>query len=148
MSSNNCLTSAEVVRQFIERVRSGREPRASAELMAPNILSHQIVSGKAKVIERTPANYQEHIEEFLAAYGQYDLTIEEFLSDGDKVYVRWRQTGRHLGEILGYAPTGLPLVWVGSAVYKVLDGKIVEYWIQQENKGLLEQLRNQLYANQ
>jgi len=146
MSSNNCHTPAEVVRQFFERVRSGREPCASAELMAPKILAHQIISGKVQVIERTPSNYQQHIEELLESYGQYDLTIEEFLSDGDKVYVRWRQTCRHLEEILGYAPTGLPLESDGSDVYKVFDGKIVEYWILQENYGLLEELRNQLSA--
>ncbi|HDX8379922.1 TPA: ester cyclase [Aeromonas salmonicida] len=66
--------------------------------------------------------------------------IEEFLAQGEKVYVRWRQEGRHLGNILGYEPTGLTLSTVGSAVYRVSGKKIVEYWIQQENQGLHNQL--------
>ncbi len=135
------MSPLEVVRQFVERVRSGREPAAASQLMAPKVLAHQVVSGQSTVIERGPQNYTEHIEEFLAAYGPYEFAIEELLSQGDKVYVRWRQSGRHIGTILGYAPTGKPLVSVGSAVYRVNDGQIVEYWIQQENYGLEKQLR-------
>lgn len=130
-----------VVRQFVERVRSGLEPEAACELMAPVVKAHQVVSGKPSMVERSPANYAEHIGEFLDAYGQYQLQIEEFMSAESKVYVRWRQVGRHMGTILGYAPTGRELVTVGSAVYRVESGRIVEYWIQQENAGLEAQLK-------
>lgn len=111
-------------------------------LLAPAVKAHQVVSGKPLAVHRSPENYVEHIREFLHSYGQYQLQIEEFLSCGDKVYVRWRQTGHHIGTILGYAPTGRELITVGSAVYRVEAGRIVEYWIQQENSGLEAQLRN------
>ena len=133
----------EVVRGFIDRVRSGKSPELSAQYLAPVVIAHQIVSGVPEIIERTPENYRLHVEEFLKTYGSYELFIEEFLVQGNKVYVRWRQEGRHLGSILGFEPTGLKLSIVGSAVYRVSGKKIVEYWIQQENQGL----RNQLEEN-
>ncbi|MCY9822888.1 ester cyclase [Aeromonas media] len=134
------MSVEEVVRGFIEHVRSGKKPELAVQYLAPVVVAHQIVSGVSEAIERTPENYRLHVEEFLEAYGDYELFIEEFLAQGEKVYVRWRQEGRHLGNILGYEPTGLTLSTVGSAVYRVSGNKIVEYWIQQENQGLHNQL--------
>jgi predicted ester cyclase len=90
---------------------------------------------------RTPADYTEHVHEFLTCYGQCDFTVQDMLCDDDKVYVRWQQIGQHLTEIMGFQPTGKTLSTVGSAVYRGVDDKIVEYWIQQENQGLFTQLR-------
>ena len=66
--------------------------------------------------------------------------IEELIAAGDRVFVRWRQTGRHLGSIDGETPSGCPLVELTSAVYRVKGGRIVEYWIQMDRKGLELQL--------
>ncbi|MEH6396685.1 MULTISPECIES: ester cyclase, partial [Gammaproteobacteria] len=138
------MSVEEVVRGFIEQVRSGKNPDLVDQYLAPVVVAHQIVSGISEAIERTPENYREHVEEFLEAYGNFDLTIEEFLVQGQKVYVRWRQDGRHEGVIYGYEPTGLELSTVGSAVYRVSENRIAEYWIQQENQGLREQLEENL----
>ncbi|MCW8349186.1 ester cyclase [Vibrio sp. ZSDZ65] len=51
---------------------------------------------------------------------------------------------RHKGVVYGYEPTGLELSTVGSAVYRVSENQIAEYWIQQENQGLREQLEANL----
>ncbi|MCZ8499672.1 ester cyclase [Vibrio lentus] len=76
-------------------------------------------------MERTPENYREHVEEFLEAYGNFDLKEKKsFLVQGAKVHVRWRQEGRHEGVIYGYEPTGLELSTVGSAVYRVSENQI------------------------
>lgn len=138
------MSVEEVVRGFIEQVRSGQKPELVNQYLAPVVVAHQIVSGVSEAIERTPENYRIHVEEFLEAYGSFELTIEEFLVQGQKAYVRWRQDGRHEGAIYGYQPTGLTLSTVGSAVYRVSDNQIVEYWIQQENQGLREQLETNL----
>ncbi|EMN6212293.1 ester cyclase [Vibrio vulnificus] len=138
------MSVEEVVRGFIEQVRSGKNPSSVHQYLAPVVVAHQIVSGVSEAIERTPENYRVHVEEFLEAYGNFELSIEEFLVQGQKVYVRWRQNGRHEGTIFGYEPTGLKLSTVGSAVYRVSESRIVEYWIQQENQGLREQLEANL----
>lgn len=136
------MSAKEVVRKFVTRVRGGVAPREAALYLAPQVRANQVVSAvPGEVVMRSPDNYRQHVEDFLALFGPFRLELEELLADGDKVYARWRQYGHHLAEIDGFAPTGLPLITVGSAVYRVLDGKIVEYWIQQENTGLLAQLQ-------
>lgn len=131
-----------VVSGFINNVRSGKSPETAPMYMAAKIKAHQVVSGEEELVIRTPENYTEHIHEFLACFGQYHFEVQDMLCDGNKVYVRWKQSGKHLKSILGFEPTGKPLETLGSAVYLVENGLIVEYWIQQENQGLLTQLQN------
>ena len=131
---------AAVVRTFFDVVRSGCDPDGAAAFMAPRVVAHQLTSEGEGTVERTPAEYAAHVREMLAAYGQFRLELTEVLADGDRVYVRWRQTGIHRREIDGFVPTGLPLVEIASAVYRVAEGRIAEYWIQIDREGLRTQL--------
>jgi len=128
------------VRQFIELVRSGRDPDAVSGYFAPVVQAHQMTSEGETTVARTPAEYAGHVRGFKEAFGDYRFDVDEFIAQGDRVYVRWRQRGSHLGSIDGEAPTGAPLTEIGSAVYRVVDGRIVEYWIQLDRKGLEVQL--------
>lgn len=130
----------EVVRRFFEEVRSGRNPDSAAELMADRVLAHQVTAEEPKTLERTPQDYAEHVREMKEAYGDFRLKLQELLVQEDRVYVRWQQMGAHVGEIDGFAPTGLPIVQLASAVYRVEAGKIAEYWIQIDQAGLRVQL--------
>ncbi|MFD6508588.1 ester cyclase [Bacillus sp. NPDC060175] len=134
------MTPEQIVRKFFEEVRSGNNPDYSNQLMAEKVLAHQIVSEEEQTVCRTPEDYAEHVREMIEVYGNFSLEIQEFLVQGSKVYVRWKQVGMHLGEIDGYQPTGLPIIQIASAVYRVEDGKIAEYWIQIDRSGIQNQL--------
>lgn len=131
---------AAVVRGFMAEVRSGRDPDAAARYFAPTVAAHQVIAEGGTTVHRTPANYAAHVREFLALFGPFEFRVEELIAQGDRVYVRWRQQGRHLGSVNGETPTGAPLTEISSAVYRVRDGQIVEYWIQTDRKGLEVQL--------
>ncbi|PGZ07093.1 polyketide cyclase [Bacillus cereus] len=134
------MTPEQIVRKFFEEVRSGNNPDYSNQLMAEKVLAHQIVSEEEQTVCRTPEDYAEHVREMIEVYGNFSLEIQEFLEQGSKVYVRWKQVGMHVGEIDGYQPTGLPIIQIASAVYRVEDGKIAEYWIQIDRSGIQNQL--------
>jgi predicted ester cyclase len=131
---------ARVVQGFLDVVRSGRQPGAVARYFAPQVRAHQVTSEGEATVVRTPAEYAAHVMEFITLFGPFDFQVIERLADGDRVYVRWRQRGRHLGSINGERPTGEPLTEISSAVYRVENGRIVEYWIQTDRKGLDVQL--------
>lgn len=144
MAQNNTKESKsakDIVQHFLEDVRSGQHPEKASEYMADTVLAHQINSENPVTVKRTPANYTAHIQEFLSMFGKYQFEVTEILSEGDKVYVRWIQQGKHLADIDGYKATGLPLVEYTSAVYRVIDGKIAEYWLQSDRLGFEEQLK-------
>ena len=139
------MENKEIVRQFLEQVRSGKFPEKAVLFMADSILAHQMNSENQTTVIRTPRNYSEHIEEFVTLFGNFTFEITELIADEDKVYTRWKQIGNHLTEIDGYKPTGKPLIEVASCVYRLENGKIVEYWIQIDRLGFENQLKtNQL----
>jgi predicted ester cyclase len=135
-----------VVRDFFAVVRSGHAPERAADFLAPAVIAHQVnAEDEAAAVQRSPANYAAHVREMKAAYGEFTIEISELITQGDRVYVRWRQEGTHVGEVDGFAPTHKRIVEVASAVYRVRAGMIVEYWIQIDRAGLRAQLeRNQV----
>jgi predicted ester cyclase len=133
--------SKAIVKAFLEEVRSGKTPEKAYLYMAQTVLAHQMNAENETTVTRTPGEYASHVREFLTAYGNFTFEITELLADGDKVYARWKQTGKHLIPLSGYAATGQPLVEIASAVYRVEKGKIVEYWIQIDRLGLDAQLK-------
>ncbi len=134
------IDTETVVRGFLHDVRAGRDPDAVTRYFAETVAAHQIQSECVTTVRRTPTEYAAHVREFLAIYGAYTFEIEDLIAAGDRVFVRWRQVGRHLGSIDGETPSGRPLVELTSAVYRVNGGRIVEYWIQTDRKGLELQL--------
>lgn len=136
------VENKKVVRKFLEDVRSGKSPDDAGLYMNDTLLAHQMNAEEETTVKRTPQNYTEHIKEFLTLYGHFKFEITELIAENDKVYVRWKQTGKHLGTIDSYPATGKQLVEIASAVYRLEKGKIAEYWIQTDRSGLERQLRN------
>ncbi|MGP7817386.1 ester cyclase [Niallia sp. 01092] len=142
------MTPEQIVRKFFKEVRSGNNLDYSNQLMAERVLAHQIISEEEQTVCRTPQDYAEHVREMIEVYGNFSLEIQECLVQGNKVYVRWKQVGTHVGEIEGYQPTGLPIIEKASAVYKIEDEKISEYWIQVDRLGIQSQLeRNKNFSS-
>jgi predicted ester cyclase len=137
---NQTTSNKEIIKQFLEQVRSGKHPDKAFLFMADTVNAHQVNSENQVIVKRTPQNYADHIRDFLKMYGNYSFEITELLAEGDKVYVRWLQTGNHLAEIDGYSPTGKPLTEIAGCVYRLDGGKIVEYWVQADRLGLEKQL--------
>ncbi|KRE59561.1 ester cyclase [Paenibacillus sp. Soil750] len=134
------LSPRDVVQRFFQLVRSGKQPDAAHDYMAEQVLAHQMTAENETTVHRTPTNYADHVREMLDAYGTFQLEVQELLAQDDRVYVRWKQTGTHIGEVDGFPPTGKPIVEIASAVYRVKDAKIVEYWIQIDREGIRAQL--------
>ncbi|MFJ8517155.1 ester cyclase [Lysinibacillus xylanilyticus] len=139
------MTPEQIVKKFFEEVRSGNNPDYATELMADQVLAHQVISEEESTVLRTPTDYAEHVKEMVEAYGNFLLEIQEFMVQGNKVYVRWKQVGTHVGEVDGFQPTSLPVIEIASAVYRIEEEKIVEYWIQIDRAGIEKQLnRNKI----
>jgi reactive intermediate/imine deaminase len=139
---NTTTSSEKTVRNFLEIVRSGKSPERASEFMADTVEAHQLNAEHLETVTRTPENYTQHVKEFINSYGHYQFEITELIASNDKVYARWQQTGNQIGDVDDFKSTGLPVIEVGSAVYRVAAGKIVEYWIQIDRKGAEIQQQN------
>ncbi len=135
------LTPKEIVTGFVADIRSGKHLDRVNDYMAPKVIAHQVHAEGGHAVERAPADYVAHIEEFIEAFAPFTVTIEEILADNDRVFVRWRQDGFHNVSLEGEKPTGKKLTEITSTVYRIEDGKIVEYWLQTDRAGMSSQVK-------
>ena len=68
------------------------------------------------------------------------FTVEDIISEGDTVVVRWTNAGTHIGEFLGIPPTGRPFTIGGIDVYRVDGDLLCEHWHQIDQLSMLGQL--------
>jgi predicted ester cyclase len=68
------------------------------------------------------------------------FTIEDVIAEGDKVVVRWTNSGSHVGEFAGIPPTNKDFMIGGIDIYRVEDGKLAEHWDVVDQLSLLQQL--------
>ena len=68
------------------------------------------------------------------------FTVEDVVAEGDRVAVRWTNTGTHVGEFAGMPATGKPFTISGMDFYRVADGVLCEHWDVVDQLSLLGQL--------
>ena len=64
----------------------------------------------------------------LGALSNVNLTIDDFLEEGDKAAVRYTLQGDQTGELLGVAPTNKHVVLTGQSIFRFKGNKVVERW--------------------
>jgi predicted ester cyclase len=99
----------------------------------PGFIEHQF--GLHPTIEGMQADIQ-----FLRkAFPDFKLTLEDIVSDGDKVWARMTARGTNLGGFMG-PPNGKPFKVTVFDVVRFKDGKIVEHWGSPDRFAMLAQL--------
>ena len=62
------------------------------------------------------------------AGGDWRLTVEEPVAEGDQVVELWTFHGTQQGEFYGLPPSGRPVTYSGARIFRLSAGKIVEIW--------------------
>ena len=68
------------------------------------------------------------------------FTIEDLVAEGDRVVVRWTNSGTHVGEFAGIPATGKTFTIAGIDIYRLVDGKLCEHWHVVDQLSMLGQL--------
>src|SRR5207248_5341565 len=76
----------------------------------------------------------------LSAFSDFQHTIEDQITEGDKVVTRVTASGVHTGDFLGIPPTGKRVTMTGIDLYRIAGGKIAEEWAEPDVLGPLQQL--------
>ena len=123
--------AARAVTEFLSRVRVTGDTAAAELLMGSSVPAHQHLAERDETVVRSPHEYAAHVRDMLEDHGPFRFEVHELLAEQDHVFVRWLQHGRL--PTRGASPR--PLREAGSAVYRVEDGRIQEYWIQLDRLG-------------
>jgi steroid delta-isomerase-like uncharacterized protein len=125
-----------VARRIIEEVWNKKNLDAIDELIAADYVDHTLPPGLPAGREGARA----FIGTYLNAFPDVKLTIEDMITEGDKVVTRWTATGTHTGELMGIPATGKRITVTGLDITRFSGGKSVEFWGQFDQMGMMQQL--------
>ena len=126
-----------VIRRLFADVFNRGDTDVVDELVGAEVLGHDPTSPEPR---RGFASVKQVVVLFRTAFPDGRFPLEDLIAEGDKVVARWGLQGTHRGAFMGVGPTGKPVSVTGIAIYRLADGKIVEYWGNFDTLGLLQQL--------
>jgi predicted ester cyclase len=132
----------ETVRKTYEEGMNGGDIDYLDQVFTQDYVAH--FPGKPPVVGLSEA--KKAIGPFLAAFPDAVYKIEDMIAEGDRVVARWTARGTHLGEFQGIPPevtvppTGRPVAFAATDIYRMVDGKVAEEWNTIEQLDLLVQI--------
>ncbi len=77
---------------------------------------------------------------FRSAFPDLHIIVEDILAEGGRAAVRWTARGTHQRELMGVAPTHMKITATGIDIYRVVDGKIQELWVNWDTMSFMQLL--------
>ncbi len=124
-----------LARQFVEHM-GAQNIEAAIALLGDAWVDHAVGPGIPLGIEGAKAFFAI----IWAAFPELQVTIEDMIAEGDKVVTCLRVAGVNRGPLLGMPATGKHATWSVTAIYRVVDGKLVEHWANCDDLGMMQQL--------
>ena len=123
-----------VVRRAYEAFEKGSS--AMDEVLAPDSVVHG--PGAPGPMDREA--FKQFRNALYTGFPDLRHTIEDLISEGDKVASRFTARGTHKGEFQGVPATGKQIVLTGLIVNRVTGDKLAEQWHEFDGVGLMQQL--------
>jgi steroid delta-isomerase-like uncharacterized protein len=109
------------------------------ELFAADVVSHnppiEYLYGRSNL-----AILKQGVTDYLTAYPDLKVTLEDTVVEGDLVSARWTLKATHLGPLMGIPATGKSVTFTGVTMYRFAGGKIVELWWAWDTMGMMRQI--------
>ena len=126
-----------LVGRFFDEAINQRKLEILDEILAPHFEGN-------KLDHENRSNTRAEIKAMLAmvfnAFPDYHQTIVDWIAEGEKVVTRWTTRGTHRGPYNGISPTGKVIIEHGIDIFRVVDGQIVEHWVELDMLGILRQM--------
>jgi len=126
----------QLMQRFVEFINSADEQLAH-ELISPNAILY--VPGSPEPM-RGPAGYLAIIGMMRGGFPDIQWTLNDMVTEGDKVATRFTMRGTHSGTFFGVPATGKLIEVKAMNFYRFTDGQIVEEHGMPDMLGLLHQI--------
>lgn len=125
-----------LMRRFYEEIFNKGNLSALDELIAVDFVDHNPEPGQGAGL----AGVKEGFAQFFAAFGDFQVKVEDMIAEGDKVAVRAVMQGTHKGEFAGIPATGKRFSVGLIDIVRFSGGYAVERWGQYDQVGMMQQL--------
>jgi steroid delta-isomerase-like uncharacterized protein len=133
------VDNAALTRRWFEEVWNKGREEAIDELFAEDGVANGLADESGEAL-RGPAGFKPFFRRFREAFPEIEVTVEDMVSEGDKVAARCTVRGAHRGDSLGFAATNRPVEFTGICIVRVADGKIAEAWNNFDFMSMFQQL--------
>ena len=106
------------------------------EIVSVDVLTPKIMPDMPSGLEGAKAVHKKT----LIGMPDFRTEIQDLIAEDDKVVARVIMTGTHTGNFYGIPATGKRVEFSGMFIARILDGKIVEHWGEEDALSLLQQL--------
>lgn len=127
----------ELTRRIFNEVWNQKKLDLIDELVSPDYVHHD--SGTATV-QAGIEGYKQFVRLFQNAFPDIRFTIQDEISEGDKVVIRWTVTGTHRGDLPDLPASDKTISLSGISIARLRDGKGVESWNNWDGLGMMQQL--------
>ncbi len=128
-----------MVRLFYDEMWNKADKSRIAEIFTAGFAFH----GSLGPVLVGHAQFAGYVDDVVGALADYRCEIIEMTEEDNRVVARMLFSGRHEGEMLGFAPTGQKVEWAGSAHFTFDGGKVSELWVLGDVHGLRQSLQAQ-----
>jgi len=119
MASANAL----LARRWFEEVWNKKRDETVTELLDPKIVGYM-----EGVDVRSPDDFLKARAGLLDGFPDLEVTVDDVVSEGDNVVVRWSASGTHKGAGLGIPPSKRRVSFRGMSWIVFANGRIVKGW--------------------
>src|SRR5919112_1782573 len=129
-----------IFRRYVEEIPNQGNLEFADEIF-DRYIAHQ---PDGSTLVRGPQDVKRFTREFLSAFPDLHVSIEDQIAEGDKVVSHFTIRGTHQGEFRGMAPTGKQIALTGVTTFRFSpEGKVVETWDSYDQLSLMRQSTEQ-----
>lgn len=130
-------TPEDTLTRLYEDVWNGANPDTTDELVHEEYLIHD---RDLAAEMQGPELYKALASGTRDVFPDMTITIEDMVTAGEKIALRWTMTGTHQGTMFGVESTGRQVELTAIEINRFEDGKLIETWTQSDQLGLMHQL--------
>jgi steroid delta-isomerase-like uncharacterized protein len=106
------------------------------KMLAPDLQFHFRGRGRPTSVTQ----FQDMVGMWRTAFPDLRFSIEDVVSNGDRVAARFTFTGTHRGALFGIEPTGRTVNVTMMGFFRLADGRVTEMWEDYDEAGMRQQL--------
>jgi steroid delta-isomerase-like uncharacterized protein len=125
-----------VYRRFLELGFNTGNFAALGEVLSADYVDHDAPPG----IPPGPEGIAHLLAPYRAAFPDVHMTVDAQVAEGERVATRYTFRGTHRGDLMGIPPTGKQVEMTGTTIARIVDGKMVEAWVNYDLLGMMQQL--------
>jgi steroid delta-isomerase-like uncharacterized protein len=126
----------EIAESYANAVWNEKDLSVIDSLIHPSALIHSLLGNF-----HGPEDMKKIVGSWLKSFPDLKVKHLATIQEGNKVVIQWEAKGTHQGEFKDIAPSGKSVAYSGVTIYRIQEGKIIEYWAYVDMQHLLNQIQ-------